>query len=312
MSARISSQSASPLKRRLLTALASVALVAAAGSAARAAENTGQIPVPPTAEGSSPTSEGDVLKVCASAKEAPYSMKDESGFENRIAEVLAATMGRKLEYEWIDRAAIYLVRDGLSKKTCDVVIGVDTGDERLATSRPYYRTAHAFVSRADREFAGSRWQDVGGEGLSRFATRLYSPAETMLKYAGKYEDNLAYLYGLVNFKSRRNQYLDVPPDRLVQEVRDRNADLAIAFAPDVARYVKEAGGDLAITLITNDVERSDGETVELQYSQSVGVRKGDGALLGQIDDALAKAQGEIGAILDEEGIPTLPLEDQTN
>lgn len=311
MRANNASHPLSALRRRVTASIACIALIAGAASTA-AAQTAGQVPVPPTAEGPSATSQGDVLKVCASTKEAPYSTRAEDGFENRIAEVLAAKMGRTLEYEWIERPAIYVVRDGLSKKTCDVVIGVDAGDERLATSRPYYRTAYAFVSRTDEKFAGSRWQDVGGEGLARFATRLYSPAETMLKYSGKYEDNLAYLYGLVNFKSRRNQYIDVAPDRLVQEVRDKSADLAIAFAPDVARYVKEAGGDLTITLITNDVERSDGETVELQYSQAVGVRKGDEALLAEIDEALGKARGEIGAILDEEGIPTLPIEDQTN
>ncbi|MER0240017.1 methanol oxidation system protein MoxJ [Fulvimarina sp. MAC8] len=264
-------------------------------------------PVPAKASGPSETSQSDILKVCASTKEAPYSSADESGFENRIAEILAEEMGRTLEYQWVEQPAIYLVRDGLDEKTCDVIIGVDAGDERLLTTTPYYRSAYAFVSKASDDFDGTRWQDVGGENISRIVHRLYSPAETMLKYSGKYEDNLAYLYSLVDFKSRRNQFIDVPASRLVQEVRAGEADLAIAFAPDVARYVKQSDGELKLTAIENDLELQNGQTIELQYSQSVGVRPGDDQLLAEIEDALSSSKDRIDAVLEDEGIPMLEI-----
>ncbi|RFC63516.1 methanol oxidation system protein MoxJ [Fulvimarina endophytica] len=269
-------------------------------------------PMPATATGPSETSESGTLKVCASTKEAPFSTADEDGFENRIAAILAKAMGRELDYQWVDRPAIYLVRDGLDKKTCDVLMGVDSGDDRLLTSEPYYRSAYAFVSEASDDFSGTRWQDAGGDGLSRFATRLYSPAGTMLKYSGKYEDNLAYLYSLIDFKSRRNQYLDVPADRLVQEVRAGNADLAIAFAPEVARYVKQSDGKLRLSLIENDLELQNGQTVDLQYSQSIATRRGDDELMKEINEALAASREEIAAVIAEEGIPSLPLADASD
>ena len=52
---------------------------------------------------------------------------------------LADAMGRKAEFVWSEKPAIYLVRDQLDKKLCDVVIGLDTGDQRVLTSKPYYR-----------------------------------------------------------------------------------------------------------------------------------------------------------------------------
>ena len=290
----------------VLALLASTGLSSAESAKPGAAASP---PVPATATGPSETSDSDTLKVCASTKEAPFSTADETGFENRIAAILAKATGRKLEYQWVDRPAIYLVRDGLNKKTCDVVMGVDSDDGRLLTSQPYYRSAYAFVAPASEDFDGHRWQSVGGDDLSRFATRLYSPAETMLKYSGKYEDNLAYLYSLVDFKSRRNQYIDVPADRLVQEVRDGHADLAIAFAPEVARYVKESDGKLNLSLIENDLELQNGETIELQYSQSIGTRPGDEKLMEEINRALAESKDEIVAVLEEEGIPLMPIED---
>lgn len=248
----------------------------------------------------------ETLRVCSSTQDAPFSSGDASGFENRIAAVLAEETGRTLDHVWIDKAAIYLVHEGVDKGLCDVVIGVDAGDERLLTSEPYYRTGYAFISRADRDFEGRRWEDADTPGFSRFSYRFHSPAETILKYTGKYEGNLAYTYSLIDFKSRRNQYINVPAELVVSEVIGGEADLAIAFAPEVARYVRDAREPLRMTLIDNAIERVDGVVIPLQYDQAVGVSKNAPELLEEIDAALVSGRARIRAILDAEGIPLLP------
>lgn len=253
------------------------------------------------------TAAQDVLRVCASTRDAPYSSKDGSGFENRIARVLAEEAGMKLELVMIDNDAIYLVRDGIDKDLCDVLIGVDTGDERLLTSDPYYRSGYAIISQQARGFEGDKWQDVDQEGYNTFAYRYHSPAETILKYTGRYEYNLIYQASLTDFEDRRNKYTQVPADRVVSEVAAGNADLAIIFAPDAARYVRDARTPLKMTLITNEIERSDGVVIPLQYNQSVGISKERPELLDRINAALASGKDRIQAILDEETIPTLPL-----
>ncbi|WP_238123076.1 MULTISPECIES: methanol oxidation system protein MoxJ [unclassified Xanthobacter] len=245
------------------------------------------------------------LRVCASEVEAPFSQKEGKGFENRIAQVLARAMGREAVFVWSGKPAIYQVRDGLDKKLCDVVIGVDTGDARVLTSKPYYRTSYVFVTKADRNITTGDWQDPQIKDLGRFVVRFYSPGETMLKRLGKYEDNAAYLYGLVNFKSPRNQYVEVPAERMVSEVAKGEADVAFAFAPEVARYVKASDVPLRMTVATTDLARFDGTPIPLHYDQSVAVRKDDAALLREVDAALVKARPEIEAILTEEGIPLL-------
>lgn len=246
------------------------------------------------------------LRICASESEAPYSARDGKGFENRIAAVLAETMGRRPEFVWTSKPAIYLVRDYLDQNKCDVVMGLDTGDERVSTSRPYYRTGYAFVTLAERNITASTWNDEQIRGLSRFAIRFYSPpAESIVRQLDKYEDNAAYLHSLVNFKSRRNQYVQVPPERLVSEVAGGEADIAIAFAPEVARYVKASSKPLRMTLIASDITRSDGHKIPVHFDQSVGVRKGDTQLLAAIDAALVTARPQIQQILRTEGIPLL-------
>lgn len=246
-----------------------------------------------------------VLRVCASEAEAPFSQKDGKGFENRMAEVLAGAMGRRAVLVWSAKPAIYQVRDQLDPKLCDVVMGVDTGDPRLLTSKPYYRTSYVLVTRADRNITAADWQDPQVQALGRFAIRFYSPGETMLKRLGKYEDNAAYLFGLVNFRSPRNQYVQVPGDRIVSEVAGGEADIAFAFAPEVARYVKSSSVPLRMSLAGTSITRFDGTEVPLHYDQSVGVRRDDAALLAEIDKALVKARPQIEQILVEEGIPLL-------
>ncbi|QIB36390.1 methanol oxidation system protein MoxJ [Ancylobacter pratisalsi] len=245
------------------------------------------------------------LRICASNAEAPFSEKDSTGFEDRIATVLADAMGRKPVFVRTDRPGIYLVRDQLDKKNCDVVMGVDAGDERVLTSRPYYRTGYVLVTKQDRGITASRWDDEQVKDQSRFAVRFYSPAETLLKRIGRFEDNAAYMYSLVDFKSRRNQWIQVPGDRLVGEVARGDADVAVAFAPEVARYVKESRTPLRMTLISNDIDQPDGTPIPMQYDQAIGVRREDAALRAELDRALETSRTEIEKILTEEGIPLL-------
>ncbi|MGQ9369569.1 methanol oxidation system protein MoxJ [Azospirillum sp. ST 5-10] len=255
--------------------------------------------------GTAAAADAPALKVCASSKAAPYTTKDGTGFENRIAMVVAEAMGRQAEFVWTDKPAIFLVRDLLDKGACDVIVGVDDGDSRVLTTAPYYRTGYAFITRADSGLKLSSWSDDDIARVKRIAYQFYSPSEEMLKQTGLYEDNLIYQYSLVNFTDRRNQYTQVPNDVLVSEVAKGSADVAVAFAPDVARYVKASTTPLVMTMIDRNGVTAGGELVPQQFDQSMAVRKGDEDLRQQLDAALVEARPRIEAILRDEGIPLL-------
>src|SRR5262249_20897223 len=136
------------------------------------------------------------LKVCASEVEAPFSMRDGAGFENRLAQLTANAMGRKLVMGWTSKPAIYLVRDYLDKKVCDVVMGVDTGDDRVLSTKPYYRAGYVFVTRTDRHITAKSWKDPQFEGMGTIAVRFSSPGEFILRQMGKYENTAIYLSSL--------------------------------------------------------------------------------------------------------------------
>ena len=192
------------------------------------------------ADDAAKSSDAPVLRICAAAKEAPYSSRDQKGFENRIAEVIAGAMDRKVEFVWSDKPAIYLVRDQLEPGNCDVVMGVDTGDERLLTTKAYYRAPYVFVERSDSPLDITSFDSPDLMKTGKIAFEAGTPAEVMITKLGLYNRNFNYMKSLTNFKSPRNQYVRVDPDRMVGDVANGTADLAIAFAPEVARYVKDS------------------------------------------------------------------------
>lgn len=249
----------------------------------------------------------NALRICAAANEEPFSSRSSTGFENRIAAAVAQAMGRKPEFVWYDKPGIYLVRDQLDQNACDVVLGIDTGDDRVLTSTPYFRAPYVFVQKANSPLDIKSWDSPDLMKAGKIGFDQDTPAQVMLQELHLFGANFNYMKSLTDFKSRRNQYVRIEPTRMIGEVANGTADLAIAFAPEVARYVKEKAGELKMTVIPATFKRSDGMEVAFHYDQSIGVRKDDGKLRDEINAAIDKARPEIEAILKDEGIPPVSI-----
>ena len=230
-----------------------------------------------------------VLRVCASEVEAPYSMRGAEGFENKIAKALATAMDRKVKFVWAEKPAIYSVRDQLDQKTCDVVIGLDTGDERVLTSKPYYRAPYVFVMRKDSPLDITSWDSPDLKKAGKIGIAPDTPAQVMLEKLGLYNINFNYIKSLTGFKSKRNQYVRIDPQRYVDDVASGKADVAAVFAPEVGRYAKQRGDQVKLVVIPDNATRGDGQHVPFHFDQSIGVRKDDKKLLDDVNAALAKA-----------------------
>ena len=296
-----------PLRGGILrAALSAAALIVLTAGTSTAQESEAQaIQSEPGKVKAGPAADPSILRICASEKQPPLSMKDGSGLENRIAAAVAEGMGRKPVFVWLDKPAIYLVRDGLEKKSCDVVVGLDSDDPRVLTTKPYYRSGYVFITRADKDLDIKSWADPRLKSIGHMAVPFGSPAEAMLKDIGRYEEDMAYLYSLVNFRAPRNQYTQIDPARIVSEVANDKADVGVAFAPDVARYVKDSSVPLRVTFVPNDTVGSDGRKMPQMFDQSMGVRKDDTALREALDAGIAKARPTIEAILKQDGVPVV-------
>lgn len=245
------------------------------------------------------------LKVCAAEDEMPYSNKKGEGFENKLAQLVGEELGRKVEYvTWTDPR--FYLRDYLEKGLCDVSIGMDTGDPRVLTTKPYYRSGYVFITRENDNLDLRNWDSEVLRKAERIAYVPGSPAEVMMRTIGRYNDMFNYEQELVGYKSRRNQYVKYDNAKLVSEVASGRAEVAVLWGPASARYVKESSTPLKVTVIPDNNTRADGEKVGFHYSTSMGVRKDDKALLAQLNQVIEKRQQDIKQILEAEGIPLLP------
>src|SRR3954447_19252411 len=94
-----------------------------------------------------------VLRVCADPRNLPFSNEKGEGFENKIAELFAEKLHKKLDYMFFPQATGF-VRMTLGAHRCDVIMGIPQGDELVQGTNPYYRTTYALVTKSGSGLAG--------------------------------------------------------------------------------------------------------------------------------------------------------------
>src|SRR6266851_1036466 len=82
-----------------------------------------------------------VLRVCADPRNLPFSNETGEGFENKIAELFAEKLQKKLDYAYYPGATGF-VRNTLGAYRCDVIMGYPQGGDLSQGTNPYYRTAY--------------------------------------------------------------------------------------------------------------------------------------------------------------------------
>src|SRR4051794_20199046 len=78
------------------------------------------------------------IKVCADPHNMPFSDRQQQGFENQIAKLLAHDLNAEVRFEW-QRTGRGFLRNVVNKGGCDVLLGVPVGMRGLLVTRPYYR-----------------------------------------------------------------------------------------------------------------------------------------------------------------------------
>jgi mxaJ protein len=229
---------------------------------------------------------GAELRVCAEPDNLPYSHQDESGFENRIARLLAEELKATLTYTW------FLQRRAFVRKTagvCEVFIGVPSDFERLLTTRPYYRSSYVFVG------ALKSFQDPGLKML-RIGVQLIG--DDLAATPGAHALAMG---GAVNNVTGFPVYGHRPAgQRIVEAIAQGELDAGVVWGP--------AAGQFAFfnKLPVQEAKAPPGFPLPLQFSISVGVRRGNGVLREALDAALERRRLEIHAVLDEYHVPRLP------
>jgi mxaJ protein len=237
------------------------------------------------------------LRVCADPDNLPYSRADGAGFENRIAELVAADFGLPLEYAWLpDRRGF--VRKTMGAGLCDVVIGVPVEFERTLNTRAYYRSSYMLVEPAAHatppaSFADARlrqWR-VGVQLMGDdFAT---TPPGYALTQAGA-------VGNVVGFPLPGEQPAAA---RMVQALVDGSLDAAFIWGPQAGYYIKQVARPLRMHYVPPPRELKE---QPFTFAIAMGVRRGDAALRDRLDDFIVRRSADIAQVLADYGVPRLP------
>jgi mxaJ protein len=234
------------------------------------------------------------LRVCADPDNLPFSSEDGRGFENRIAEILAAQMHAELRYHWfLDRRGF--LRKTLNARLCDVVIGLLADNERARTTSPYYRGTYVFVYRGDRLRTLSSLDDA------RLRTLRIGLAVVGDDMAATPPALALARRGIVDNVVGFPMFGDKPiGERLTQAVRDDAIDVAVLWGAQAGYFADKGEPSLSLTPI------DPAEGVQSRFDIAVGVRKGDETLHRDIEQALDAARPAIDAVLDAYRVARVP------
>ena len=234
----------------------------------------------------------DEFKVCADQDNLPYSNDKGEGFENKIAEVLAADLGKELSYLfWHDRFGF--LRNTLNAKRCDVIIGTNTTYDALDTTKPYYRAGHVWIYREDSGYDISSWDSPDlKKGVIGLVDK--SPVTQALNANGLMANARPY---------RIQRDLTRSPGEPVEDVISGKIDVAIMWGPLGGYYAKQSDVDLVVVEIpeySSGNKKLQGKTY---WNISAGVRKREVERREMVEGAIFRNLDKIYAIMDEYGIP---------
>jgi mxaJ protein len=233
------------------------------------------------------------LRVCADPDNLPYSHENLHGFENRIAEVIAAELQRPLAYHWLPQRRGF-VRKTIGERLCDVWIGVPVDFERVLTTRPYYRSSYVFVTRAEsrtplRSFEDSRLPELR-IGVQLIGNDL---ATTPPGYALARRGAVAHVVGFtVDGDGPAAQ-------RIVQSLAEGQLDAALVWGPQVSWFAKNSSVPLDVTPAKPPPDMQ----LPFEFEIAMGVRRGDRELRDQLQSAIDQRRADIDAILASYSVP---------
>lgn len=237
------------------------------------------------------------LRVCADPNNLPFSNRTGQGFENKIARVLAAELGRPVEYTWWAQRRGF-IRSTLNAGACDLIVGISAGVDMLATTKPYYRSTYVFVSRRDHHVNVRSFDDdqlrrlrvgvqlIGDDGAN-------TPPAHALARRGITRNIVGYMvYG--DYRQPN------PAADIMQAVEHGAVDVAVVWGPLAGYFAKRSPVPLEITPLTPRIDRPD---LPFVFDIAMGVRRRDTTFRREIEGIIDRRRPTIDSILAVYGVP---------
>ena len=239
----------------------------------------------------------EVLRICAIPSNMPYTNDKGEGFDNKIAEIIAADLNVPLSYTWYP-GGYGLIRNTLTAKRCDMVMGTVQEDSTTMNTNPYYRSTYVLIFRKDADLDGVHSLSdprLKGKRLSNQG----GPIGNFIAANGLMANAKSYL---MNVDRRYND----PEREIINDVLSGDIDVGVLWGPYAGYEMRELHDRLDVSPILEEHEGN----AKIEYRISIGVRPTNSAWKRQLNETLAKHQAEIDKILLDYGVPLVNEQNQ--
>jgi mxaJ protein len=239
------------------------------------------------------------ITACEDPNNLPFSNKAGAGFENKLAEMIAADLHAKLDYVWWAQRRGY-VRNTLNERKCDFWPGIGSNVETVATTRPYYRSTYMFVTRANSNLQGLTLDDPRLKTLSIGVQMVGNDAtNTPPAHALASRGIIANVHGYMLYGDYSEPN---PPAEVVAAVARGDVDVALVWGPLAGYFAARSKVPLRLEPVTPWMADMQWP---MQFDISVGVQKNDQQLLKRIDLILDRRSGDIRKLLAAYNVPVV-------
>ena len=201
-----------------------------------------------------------VLRVCADPRNLPFSDEKGEGFENKLAELFAEKLQKKLDYMYFPQATGF-VRMTLGAHRCDVIMGFPQGDDLVQGTNPYYRTAYALVLKAGQRTGGRRIaRDPRLKG-KRLGIVAGTPPATNMAANGLMANAKPYPLMI-------DTRVDSSAEAMIKDLNAGEIDAGVLWGPMAGYYAKQSDPPLHVTPLVKETSGP-----QLVYRIGMGVRR---------------------------------------
>jgi quinoprotein dehydrogenase-associated probable ABC transporter substrate-binding protein len=238
----------------------------------------------------------NVFRACGDPRNLPFSNDKGEGFENKLAELFAAKLGKRLSYTYFPQATGF-VRKTLGEYRCDIIMGFPQGDEQAQVTVPYYRTTYALVTKR-----GSGLEDVTTIDDPRLKDKRIgivarTPPST----------NMA-LNGLLARAKSYPLFVDTRADSsaqaMMEDLTKGDIDCGILWGPMAGYYASKADPPFVVVPLTREKTGP-----PMTFRIGMAVRPADQEWKRTLNKLIMENQAEINKLLISYNIPIL---DETN
>jgi len=239
-----------------------------------------------------------VLRVCADPHNMPLSTEQGEGFENKLAELLAGKLGKRLAYTWYPQAPGF-VRNTLAARKCDVIMGAPQGDDLIQVTNPYYRTAYALVFK----------QGNGLEGVETIKDPRLKGKRIGVVAGTPPGNNMAANGLMANAKPYPlvvDTRVDSSAAAMMHDLETAEIDAGVLWGPMAGYYAQQANFAVAVVPLVKETAGP-----RLVYRIAMGVRFTDQDWKRSLNRLIAENQPAINKLLLGFGVPLLDDNDRT-